>query len=73
MAEIEDRTQEVSPQPSPRGIRANHQKDTSVCNKRDSVSRAQNRATKGAGTAFREGFLEEELLLAIWGQGKKWR
>ena len=56
-----------------RAIRANHQSGTRVCNEGDSVTRAQDRATGGAGGAFGEDFLEKELLLAGLGQGRRWR
>lgn len=36
-----------------------------------SVARAQNRATGGVSSAFREGFLEEGLLSGWLGTGKK--
>lgn len=67
MAEIEDRTQEV---PSP-ALGASEQTTREAPG--DSVSRAQDSATEGAGNAFREGFLEEEPLLAVLGQGRQWR
>lgn len=58
---------------SHRAFRASHQSGTRVCNEKDSVARAQDRATGGAEGAFREGFPEEGLLLAGLGKGSRWR